>query len=99
MEKALKIKLLMGTIFICIFVTALAITLVQKYTPSETMRTLDNYYDVALDEAVILLENEIFEERALLKDGGIYMLYSTIVDMVDTVYYLDKEEQTNEVRF
>ena len=49
MEKALKIKLLMGTIFICIFVTALAITLVQKYTPSETMRTLDNYYDVALD--------------------------------------------------
>ena len=31
MEKALKIKLLMGTIFICIFVTVVAITLVQKY--------------------------------------------------------------------
>ena len=93
MEKALKIKLLMGTIFICIFVTALAITLVQKYTPSETMRTLDNYYDVALDEAVVLLENEIFEERALIKEDGIYMCYSTIVDMVDTAYYLDKEEQ------
>lgn len=93
MEKALKIKLLMGTIFVCIFVTVVAITLVQKYTPSETMRTLDNYYDVALDEAVVLLENEIFEERALLKDGGIYMLYSAILDVVDTAYYLDKEEQ------
>ena len=92
MEKALKIKLLMGTIFICIFVTALAITLVQKYTPSETMRTLDNYYEVALDEAVVLLENEIFEERALLKDGGLYLLYSTMVDIVDTAYYLDKKE-------
>ena len=40
MEKSLKIKLLMGTIFICIFITALAVTLVQKYTPSETMRPL-----------------------------------------------------------
>ena len=93
MEKELKIKLLIGTIFICMFVTGLAITLVQKYTPSETMRTLDNYYDVALDEAVVLLENEIFEERALMKEGGIYLLYSTIVDAIDTAYYLDKEEQ------
>ena len=93
MEKALKIKLFMGTIFVCIFLTALAITLVQKYTPSETMRTLDNYYDVAFDEAVVILENEIFEERALLKDGGVYLLYSTILDMVDMAYYLDKEEQ------
>ena len=93
MEKSLKIKLLVGTIFVCIFITALAVTLVQKYTPSETMRTLDDYYDVALDEAVVLLENEIFEERALLKDGGVYLLYSTMLDLVDTAYYLDKEEQ------
>lgn len=92
MEKSLKIKLLMGTVFVCIFITALAITLVKKYTPSETMRTLDNYYDVAPDEAVVLLENEIFEERALLRNGGIYLLYSTMIDIVDTEYYLDKEE-------
>ena len=76
MEKALKLKLLIGTIFVCIFVTVVAITFVQKYTPSETMRTLDNYYDVAFDEAVVILENEIFEERALLRNGSIYMLYS-----------------------
>lgn len=92
MNKALKIKLLVGTVFICIFITALTITLIEKYTPSETMRTLDNYYDVAPDEAVVLLENEIFEERALLRDGVVYLLYSTMLDIVDTEYYLDKEE-------
>ena len=94
MKKAFKIKLLMSTVFICIFLTVLAITIAKKYAPSETMRPLDNYYDVALDEAVVILENEIFEERALLKDGAIYLLFSTINGMVEPKYYLDKEERS-----
>ncbi len=92
MRKAFKIKLLMGTVFICIFLTVLAITIAKKYAPSATMRPLDNYYDVAFDEAVVILENEIFTERALLKDGAIYLLFSTVNDMVEPKYYLDKEE-------
>jgi hypothetical protein len=78
MEKALKIKIIFSTIVICGVITALALALVNKYTPSETMRPLDNYYDVAPEEAVVLLENEIYGERALLRDGGIYLSLNTI---------------------
>lgn len=93
MEKALKIKLIISTIVICGVITALALALVNKYTPSETMRTLDNYYDVAPEEAVILLENEIYGERALLRDGGIYLALNTVDSILNDEFYLDETEQ------
>lgn len=93
MEKALKIKLIFTTIVVCGIITALAIALVNKYTPSETMRTLDNYYDVAPEEAVILLENEIYKERALLKEGGIYLTYDMVDSILNRDFYLDEKEQ------
>jgi len=93
MEKAFKIKLIISTIVICGIITALAIALVNKYTPSETMRPLDNYYDVAPEEAVVLLENEIYGERALLKDGGIYLTYDMVDSLLNQDFYLDEKEQ------
>ena len=93
MEKALKIKLIVSTILICAVITVLALALVDKYTPSETMRTLDNYYDVAPDEAVVLFENEIYGERALLRDGGIYLTLNTVDSMLNDAFYLDEAEQ------
>lgn len=93
MEKGLKIKLIISTIVICGIITALAIALVNKYTPSETMRPLNNYYDVASDEAVVLLENEIYGERAMLRDGGIYLTLETIDSLFNDKFYLDEAEQ------
>ena len=93
MEKALKIKLIVSTIAVLGIITVLAIALVNKYTPSETMRPLDNYYDVAPEEAVVLLENEIYGERALLKEGGIYLSYTTVSSIFNDGFYLDEAEQ------
>ena len=93
MEKALKIKIIVSTVLICGVITFLGLALADKYTPSETMRTLDGYYDVAPDEAVVLLENEIYAERALLRDGGIYMPLNTIESLFNDDFYLDEAEQ------
>lgn len=93
MEKALKIKIIVSTLLICGIITFLGIKLADKYTPSETMRPLDNYYDVASDEAVVLLENEIYAERALLRDGGIYLTLETIDGLFNDDFYLDEAEQ------
>ncbi|MBQ7864285.1 MAG: hypothetical protein IJ353_07465 [Lachnospiraceae bacterium] len=93
MEKALKIKIIVSTLLICGVITFLGFKLVDKYTPSETMRALDNYYDVAPDEAVVLLENEIYAERALLRDGGIYLTLDTVDSLFNDGFYLDEAEQ------
>ena len=89
MEKALKIKLIAGTILVCALLTAGAIFFIEKYTPSETMRTLDNYYDVAPEEAVIILENEIYKEHALLREGGIYLSLDMVLAILNGDFYLD----------
>ncbi len=93
MEKAVKIKGIIGIIFACIAVTVLAVTLFNRYTPSETMRPLDKYYDVAPEEAVVLMENEIFEERALLREGGLYLSMETVRSLLNSDFYLDEAEQ------
>jgi len=93
MEKALKIKLIVSTIAVLGVITALAIALVNKYTPSETMRPLNNYYDVAADEAVVLLENEIYEERALIREEGLYLTYNMISSILNDEFYLDEKEE------
>ena len=93
MEKVLKIKLIAGTILICAVCTWLGLTLLNKYKPSETMRTLDNYYDVGPEEAVVLLENEIYAERALVRDGGIYLTLDTIGSLINDGFYFDEAEQ------
>lgn len=93
MEKALKIKLIAGTILVCALLTAGAIFFIEKYTPSETMRTLDNYYDVAPEEAVIILENEIYKEHALLREGGIYLSLDMVLAILNGDFYLDEAEQ------
>ena len=93
MKKAFIIKLIISTIAICGLITVLALAVVDKYTPSETMRALDNYYDVAPDEAVVLLENEIYGERALLRDGGIYLTLDTVDSILNDDFYMDEAEQ------
>lgn len=93
MDKVLKIKLIIGTILICVICAGLGLTLANKYRPSETMRTLDNYYDVGPEEAVVLLENEIYEERALFRNGGIYLTLDTIGRLLNDDFYLDEAEQ------
>ncbi len=93
MGRAFKIKLIISTIVICGVITALALALVNKYTPSETMRPLDNYFDVAPDEAVVLFENEIYGERALLREGGIYLTLDTVDSVLNDDFYLDEKEQ------
>jgi len=93
MEKILKIKLIISAVVVCILVTVLGLALVEKYTPSETMRALDGYYDVAEDEAVVILENEIYsEEHALLRDGGIYLSFAMVKEFFTDKFYLDEEE-------
>lgn len=92
MEKIVRIKLMITAIAICVAVTFLAVALVNKYTPSETMRSLDNYYDTAPDEAVLLLETEISEERALLRENSVYFSWNLVAALLNDDFYLDEAE-------
>ena len=92
MEKGLKIKIIIGAVLVCILVAVLAVALKIKYTPSETMGSLDGYYDVSEREAVIIIEKDIYEETALLQDGEVYVSYDMVTALLTDEFYLDTEE-------
>jgi len=92
MEKGLKIKIIIGAVLVCILVAVLAVSLKIKYTPSETMGSLDGYYDVSEREAVIIIEKDIYEETALLQDGEVYVSYDMVTALLTDEFYLDTEE-------
>jgi len=93
MGKWMKIKLAAGVVLALGLMVGCGFFLKEKYEPSETMGSLDGYYDVAADEAVIIVENERYEENAVLKDGGIYLSYDMIEQVLTDEFYLDAEEQ------
>ena len=93
MEKGLKIKLLIGAVLVLGAIAVLGLALKEKFTPSETMGTLDGYYDVSAEEAVIIVENAIHEETALLMEGGVYLTYDMVTRILMDDFYLDEEEQ------
>ncbi len=92
MEKGLKIKLLIGTVLVLGAIAAMGFALKEKFTPSETMGTLEGYYDVTAEEAVIIVENERYEKNALILDGGVYLSYDMVTSLLMDEFYLDKEE-------
>ena len=93
MEKSLKIKLLIGAVLVIGAIAVLGMALKEKFTPSETMGTLDGYYDVSAEEAVIIVENAIHEKTALLIEGGVYLSYDMITRILMDDFYLDEEEK------
>ena len=45
-------------------------------------------------KAVVLLENEIYSEHALLRDGGIYLPFTMVLELLNKDFYLDEAEHS-----
>ena len=80
MEKRQK-KLIIP--FIALLVLAILITgialLVKKYMPSSKEMSLDDYFKVSKGEMQVILQDQIYDTKALYDNGEIY---------VDSVWYM-----------
>ncbi|MCR5271509.1 MAG: glycosyl hydrolase family 18 [Lachnospiraceae bacterium] len=90
----------LAPVFIFILVIVLIVLIltiskvIDKYTPTTETMSLDEYFEISSTEtgAVIELNNEILEERALIKDGKVYLSYSFIHDNINSGFYYDANE-------
>lgn len=85
-------------IFIAVIVLIILILtiskVIDKYTPTTETMSLEEYYGVSQGEtgAVIVLNNEIIDERAVTKDGKVYLSYEFVHDNINSKFYYDKNE-------
>lgn len=68
----------------------------EKYSYSKETADLNEYFGVTGDEAAIILQDEIIEEKALAgADGTFYITYDTVSDhFIYTRLYVNEEENT-----
>ena len=64
--------------------------IIEKYTPTDERMDLYTYFDVSKDEdVVIILQDEISEDRAVMQDGNIYISYEMVKNLFNQRFYWD----------
>lgn len=89
-----KIKLaIIGSAAALIIILILAVqTIIKMNTPSNEKIQLTDYYKVNDSEALVILQNELYEKNALLIDGRVYIDYDTVISKFNHRFYWDNNE-------
>lgn len=66
----------------------------ERYSPSKERVDLNEMYQVtAADEAAILVNNLLTEEKAKIREGEAYLSYSYVTSMLNKRIYIDERER------
>ena len=77
---------------VVLLATVVGIVAVKKLVPSRKVMDLKEYYKVEPDEIMVILQNEIKEERGLYLDKVAYLRYDTVTDYLNKRFYWDANE-------
>lgn len=64
----------------------------KKYSYSDERVDLDEYFGVKGDELAIILQDELLEEKALLREGRCYFELDAVERYFDKAFYVDRTE-------
>ena len=65
----------------------------DKYSYSKEMADLDAYFGVSGDESAIVLQDELVDEKAILRDGSYYLDLDTVHKYLNEAFYADRGEK------
>lgn len=88
-KKRMIILVAIIVVVVLVFATAL---LLKKLSPSNKVMPLNEYYSVEQDEALVILQDELNEKKALYLDGQIYIDYNTVIENMNKRFYWDNTE-------
>lgn len=71
---------------------AVAKPLLDKYSYSDERMDLDEYFQVSGERAAIILQDEVVEEQALVRDGICYFDLDTVHKYMNEIFYVDRGE-------
>lgn len=92
MEKSAK-QAILGTILVLtVILAASAVALVRYFSPGTEVMGLSEYYNVPEGEAMIILDDKIYERNALLLENHVYVDLNTIQQKFNHRFYWDLEE-------
>lgn len=91
-----KLVPLLVILLLIIVVSAVGMitSLIKKYTPSDVRMELEDYYQIPLeDEVVLILQDSVSETRGRLSGGVVYLPYQTVTETLGGRFYWDQASQ------
>ncbi|BCJ96722.1 hypothetical protein acsn021_42910 [Anaerocolumna cellulosilytica] len=92
MKRQAKQAVIGTTIALLIIIIAVGAALISKFTPSKKSMELTDYYQVSEEEAFVIMQDSIYEKKALIEDSTIYLDYDTVTAMFNKRFYWDAKE-------
>ena len=65
----------------------------DKYSYSKEEADLDEYFGVSGEERAIILQDEMIEEKAIMRNGVAYLELATVHKYLNEIFYVDMAEQ------
>ncbi len=91
-DKIIPIAAVLSLIFI-ILVSIIVGKKIKQYVPSSEEQDLETYFGITSDDEIAIeLNHNIIEEKALLRDGGIYLDFNYVHDNLNDRFYWDTNE-------
>lgn len=91
-KKIIPVLIVVGLILI-IAAGLILSALIKKYTPTKDRQDLTEYYDLSSeDQAAIILNYELLENKAAMIDQHIYLDYNFVHDEINSRFYWDANE-------
>lgn len=87
-----KLVPILAAVVLILIVAAIGIitSIVKKYTPTDEKMAPNDYFGVAEGEqAALILQNQLVEDKGLIKDGVVYLGYSVVKDYLNQRFYWD----------
>jgi spore germination protein YaaH len=92
MEQKVKLAVI-GSVTALIIIAIIVVSAIIKYmTPSKEEMPLTEYYPLEASEVLIILQNEIYENKGLLIEDKVYVDYDTVIQYFNHRFYWDYNE-------
>ncbi|HJA92526.1 MAG TPA: SH3 domain-containing protein [Candidatus Eisenbergiella merdipullorum] len=92
MKKAVPVIIAVALIFVIVAIT-FGMKLIERFSYSDERMDLDSYFGLAAsDEAALVLNDEIREEKGVIKDGRCYLPLETVHLYLNERFYADYNE-------
>lgn len=95
MDKKRKLLpvVLTAVVLILIILIIIVSKLIDKYSPSKERMDLKEYYSITQDADVSIVSNHaLLEQKAVYKEGTVYLDYKTVQEIFNSRFYWDANE-------
>lgn len=92
MDKKAKQAIFGTAAVVLVIITLVVVALIKKYTPNKEYLELSEYYTVPEGEAMLMLDDKVYDKNAKIIDGTIYIDLDTITDKFNHRFYWDAKE-------